>query len=153
MKKILCLTGLILILTGCQTTPETNELQVMKCYNNAEAEGVIYDLDYEVEYKGLEVTRIKSTEIMEVSSQTEIDDTVEYLEANYTPFDNVEHYFYEITVVDGVITSTVDINYEEIDIDKVISIEPSIEALMENGKVSIDIMQELYETLGLTCDR
>ena len=59
---------------------------------------------------------------------------------------------YNVTEINGnTFTSTVDIDYEKIDTEKLISIDSSNSQLIKNGKIDINDIKNIYESIGATC--
>lgn len=152
MKKIL--SALLIIvgvfaIAGCEGKEAEKTLV---CTRTATiADGVKMDLRYEVEYKGDYVTKLDSTEKV-------IADNKEYLDAyeatilqTYEPYKDIEHYDYDVEVEGNTLTSKVEVDYDEIDTDKLISIDSANGSLIKDGKIKISDMQAVYESVGATC--
>ena len=73
----------------------------------------------------------------------------EKLEAKYK---DVKYYDYDIQVKNGVLTSTVDINYAKIDTDKLIEIDSANGTLIKDGKIKLEDLKSAYETIGASCE-
>ena len=50
-------------------------------------------------------------------------------------------------------TSTVNINYEKLDVDKLIEIDSANGQLFSDGKITISTMESLYNQVGATCTK
>lgn len=152
MKKIL--SALLIIvgvfaLTGC----ESEEVEkTLVCTRTATiADGIKADLRYEVKYKGDYVTTLKSTEKIISDSEEYLTAYKETVESTYEPYKNIEYYDYEVTIDGDTMTSSVDVDYSKIDTDKLIDIDSANGSLIKDGKIKIDDMKSLYESIGTTC--
>ena len=75
----------------------------------------------------------------------------EQIESLYSPYKDVEYYEYNVDITDNKLTSTVDINYTKVDTDKLLEIDSANGALIKDGKISVDDIKSVYESLGATC--
>lgn len=139
----------ILLVTGCNSKVEEKTLT---CTRTATlAEGVNMDLNYKAIYAGDYVQKIETIEKI-------ISDNTDYLtayannvEAIYAPYKNIEHYNYSVEIKDNVLTSTTKIDYSKIDTDKLIEIDSANATLIKDGKIKIEDIKALYESIGATC--
>ena len=131
----------------------SSEEKTLVCTRTATlSSDVKVDLRYEVTYKDDSVTYLKSTEKV-------ISDSISYLEAykkqvenTYEPYKNITYYDYEITIEDDTMTSSVSVDYSKIDTNKLISIDSANATLIKNGKIDINSIKTLYESVGATCN-
>ena len=139
---------ILLLSTGCGNS---NSTESMTCTRTMNQNGIKTDLKYNIEYSKDYVTKIKTIETIE-SSNTDILDTYkEQIEALYSPYKNIEYYNYNIDIKDDKLTSTVDINYEKIDTDKLLEIDSANGQLIKDGKIKVSDIKSVYESLGATC--
>lgn len=149
MKKIIVLVCFsLLLLTGC-----SSEVKNMTCTRTLNQDGMAVDLKYEVEYANDVVKRVKSTE--KITSETpELLKTYKTnIEATYSPYKDIEHYNYDVTIDGNVLTSSTEIDYEKIDTDKMIEIDSANGQLIKDGKIRIEDLTSAYEALGATCEK
>ena len=153
MKKLaklsIVLFAGLLVFTGCG---KEEEVKTLRCTKTGEATtGVEADLTYEVTYKGDYVQKVHTVEKLKSDNEEYLNQYKELVEAGYEDYKDVKYYDYSVEVKNGVLTSTVDIDYSKIDTDKMIEINSGNAALIKDGKVKVDDMKTLYETVGATC--
>lgn len=149
MKKIIALICFsLLLVTGCGS-----ETKTMTCTRTLNQNGMSADLKYEVEYAKDVVKKVKSTEKI-TSETTELLETYKTsIEATYSPYKDVEHYNYNVTIDGNTLTSSTEIDYEKIDTDKMIEIDSANGQLIKDGKISLEDLTSAYEALGATCEK
>ena len=106
---------------------------------------------YKVDYKGNYVTKVKSVEIVKSDDSEYLNTLKEQTENIYSAYNNIENYNYKTEINGNTFTSTVDIDYEKIDTEKLISIDSSNSQLIKNGKIDINDIKNIYESIGATC--
>ncbi len=139
---------ILLLVTGCGNN---NSMESMTCTRTMNQSGIKTSLKYNVKYKGDYVSRIKTVETVETDSSDILNTYKEQIESLYSPYKDVEYYDYNVDVVDNKLTSTVDINYEKVDTDKLLEIDSANGQLIKDGKISVDDIKSVYESLGATC--
>ena len=137
----------IIMLTGCGK--ETNN--VMTCTRNMNQNNIKTNLKYTVSYENNYVTRVKTIETIETDSEDILDSYKTQIESLYSPYKGIDFYEYNVEVENNKLTSTVDINYEKVDTDKLLEIDSANGALIKDGKISVDDIKSVYESLGATC--
>lgn len=168
MKKItklsiVLLVGL-LVFTGCSdnndkkldkdsekgsSVQENKDAKVLRCTKTGEVTtGVEADLTYEVTYTGSYVDKVHTVEKLTSDNEQYLNQYKTLVEAGYSPYKDIKYYDYDIKVKNGMLTSTVDINYAKIDTDKMIEIDSNNSLLIKDGKVKLSDIQEMYEQLG-----
>lgn len=150
MKKslIFCISLFLFVflLSGCE-----NEVKTMTCTKTTNQNNTKMSLNYEVDYKGNYVTKVKSVEIVESDDSEYLNTLKEQTENIYSAYNNIENYNYKTEINGNTFTSTVDIDYEKIDTEKLISIDSSNSQLIKNGKIYINDIKNIYESIGATC--
>lgn len=148
-KKILgvsLLSIIALLLTGCSNTEKT-----MSCERSLNQSGTKTSLNYTVTYKGDYVSKIKSVETVDSTNSTILESFKSQVENLYKAYDGIKYYDYNVDVKDNKLTSTVDINYEKVDTDRLIEVDSANGKLIKDGKIKIDDIKSVYEQLGATC--
>lgn len=150
MKKIIIFICLSLILlTGC-----SNEEKTMKCTSTVEESGIKADLQYTVYYNGNNVTKVNSIEKIEAEDDNiNLEDIKETFEQKYSSYTDLDYYNVNVTIEDNMLTSTIDIDYTKVDLDKMIEIDSANSALIKDGKIDIDDLKTMYESVGATCKK
>lgn len=134
---------------------EEKEVKTLRCTKKGavtNATGVEADLTYEVTYKGLYVEKVHTVEKLITDNEEYLNEYKRLVEEGYENYKDVKYYDYDITIKDGVLTSTVDIDYAKIDTDKMIEIDSNNAALIKDGKIKIADMKTLYQQIGAVCE-
>ena len=123
----------------------------MTCTKTTDQNNTKMSLNYKVDYKGNYVTKVKSVEIVKSDDSEYLNTLKEQTENIYSAYNNIENYNYKTEINGNTFTSTVDIDYEKIDTEKLISIDSSNSQLIKNGKIDINDIKNIYESIGATC--
>ncbi len=148
MKKLLGLLVLPLLLVGCGESEKT-----MTCTRTENQDGMNLGFEYIVTYQDETVLRVDSKETIDYADPEVLTLLKEQVEIIYSPYDNLEHYTYEVGIDGNVLTSKASINYELIDTEKLIKIDSNNEQIIKDGKVSISDIEAVYTALGASCTR
>ncbi len=150
-KKILLFSGIfifLVLITGC--SKESGNL--MTCTRSMNQNNIKTNLKYSVSYDGDYVTRVKSVETIETDSEDILNSYKSQIESLYSPYKDVDYYKYDVEVNDNKLTSTVDINYEKVDTDKLLEIDSANGQLIKDGKIKVSDIKSVYESLGAICE-
>lgn len=152
MKKtilvlMLCISALMI--TGCGKEEE----KTMNCSRTLNQNGIEMNLSYTVKYKGDYVTSVKSVEKIKSDDTATIEAYKTQLEETTSPYKDIKYYDHEVNVDGNTLTSTITIDYEKIDTDKFIEVDSSAKQLIKDGKVEVETIETLYNTLGITCEK
>lgn len=164
MKKVSSIIILLLIclfITGCEEKEVVEsggeEVNVTKMqHKHCTRNGVIDNgseavLQYDLYYTGEVLNLLKSEEKV-ISSDpnvlTTYEDAYRKIHANY---EGLDYYDTNIERGDTSVTSTMIINYDKIDINKLLEIEGAEDNIIENGKAKVDKWLALGKKLGTTC--
>ena len=147
MKKFIFVLSMFFIFTGCGSK------SVMTCSYKSTENNAKMDLSYTVKYKGENVISVKSVEKVESDDSDIIHDYKIMVEDMYAPYSDLSNYTYNVVVEGNTLTSTTIINYDKINLDDMIMIDPNIQQLIKGNKINIDLMKISYENLGLTCKK
>ena len=137
----------LLLVTGCGN----NSTESMTCTRTMNQNEIKTSLKYNVEYEGDYVSRIKTVETVETDDTDILNTYKDQIESLYSPYKDVEYYEYNVDIADNKLTSTVDINYTKVDTDKLLEIDSANGQLIKDGKISVDDIKSVYESLGATC--
>lgn len=150
-KKILLFSGIfifLVLITGC--SKESGNL--MTCTRSMNQNNIKTNLKYSVSYDGDYVTRVKSVETIETDSEDILNSYKSQIESLYSPYKDVDYYKYDVEVNDNKLTSTVDINYEKVNTDKLLEIDSANGQLIKDGKIKVSDIKSVYESLGAICE-
>ncbi len=148
MKYLAVFVVSVIFLTGCGN----NDVQTMTCTRTMNQNGIKTGLKYTVLYQGDYVTRIKSVETIETDSSDVLDAYQEQIESIYSPYKGIDYYEYDVSIDGNKLTSTVDINYEKIDTDKLLEIDSANGQLIKDGKIKLSDIKSVYEAVGAVCE-
>ncbi len=140
---------ILFLVTGCGNSDNTSS---MTCTRTMDQNNIKTSLKYNVEFKDGYVLRIKSVETVETSSSDILDTYKEQIESLYSPYQDVDYYEYNVDIEDNKLTSTVDINYEKVDTDRLLEIDSANGQLIKDGKISVNDIKSVYESLGAICE-
>ncbi len=140
---------ILFLVTGCGNSDNTSS---MTCTRTMDQNNIKTSLKYNVEFKDGYVLRIKSVETVETSSSDILDTYKEQIESLYSPYQDVDYYEYNVNIEDNKLTSTVDINYEKVDTDRLLEIDSANGQLIKDGKISVNDIKSVYESLGAICE-
>jgi len=150
MKKyfVIVSMALLLLVTGCGNTKE----EMMTCTRTGNMSGVEMDFTYNIYYQGDIVNKVQTTEIITSDDEETLKTYENGITSLYSNFDNIDHYNYDVVIEGNTLTSTTDINYKQMDMDKLLEIDSSIGSLLNSdNQVLLDKVVETYEATGATC--
>lgn len=157
--KILLLLLAVLTLVGCQTSETKNEEKEItkKCTivnDQQSTSGYKIESSMTIYAKNDIVTKVETTEVV-TSDQTEIlsyfEDT---LDAQYEAASQTYGgYNYDIKTTDEKLTSTVTIDYTEMNLDKYVEDYSVMKDYVNaENKLTVEGITKLYESMGATCE-
>lgn len=155
MKKILrssILLVMVLLLAGCGSNSSVSSDGVKKCTRTGEVTNGSSEMNYEVYYKGEDVVLLHSTEKI-ISDSSSVLDTYEEAYKNiFKQYEGLEYYDNKITRNSNSVTNEITINYEKIDMGKLLDIEGEENNVIENGKVKLETWLSFAKQYGVTCE-
>ncbi len=152
MKKgILVLPILMLGLTGCGGSEKAEKITCTNSTNDV-VRGYSTESEYIINYKGKNVDSVETVETVtsdneEVLSAVETQLNTMYGKTNET----YGGYTYNIENKDGKVVAKVTIDYNKMDLDQYVKDQPSLKTFVKDGKMQLDGVKTLYETMGATC--
>ena len=155
MMKILrssILLVMVLLLAGCGSNSSVSSDGVKKCTRTGTVTNGSTEMNYEVYYKGEYVVLLHSTEKI-ISDSSSVLDTYEEAYKNiFKQYEGLEYYDNKITRSSNSVTNEITINYEKIDMGKLLDIEGEEDNVIENGKVKLDTWLSFAKKYGVTCE-
>lgn len=155
MMKILrssILLVMVLLLAGCGSNSSVSSDGVKKCTRTGTVTNGSTEMNYEVYYKGEYVVLLHSTEKI-ISDSSSVLDTYEEAYKNiFKQYEGLEYYDNKITRSSNSVTNEITINYEKIDMGKLLDIEGEENNVIENGKVKLDTWLSFAKKYGVTCE-
>jgi len=178
MKRIVSLLSLIvlcsLLVCGCgkeeidnkDVTGTTNVKQsivsedfdqngsgLLRCNQEAVAgEGIDVSLNYIVKYKNGNILELISIQSVKSNSSESLDlyeNAYNNISDNYK---GLEHYEGVVVRNGDSVTYTMTINYEKINIDKLLDIEGEEDNIIKNGKAKLSLWLDLAGKVGTVCE-
>lgn len=143
---------MVLLLAGCGSNSSVSSDGVKKCTRTGTVTNGSTKMNYEVYYKGEYVVLLHSTEKI-ISDSSSVLDTYEEAYKNiFKQYEGLEYYDNKITRSSNSVTNEITINYEKIDMGKLLDIEGEEDNVIENGKVKLDTWLSFAKKYGVTCE-
>lgn len=125
----------------------------LKCSTEASAgEGIDVDLNYTVNYKNGNILNLKS--IQKVTSDDS--SSLDLYETSYTnialSYKNLKYYDTNIVRDSNSVTYTIYIDYDNIDVDKLLDIEGAEDNIIKRGKAKLSLWLDLAGSMGTVCE-
>lgn len=166
MKKLASIAVVLLLLTGCNSKNNVNDggneknnndvvEQKMTCtlHTNDVVNGYTLDATYVATYKNDLVYEVVSTEVIKSDSKEVIDYFNNYVTDTYTKMnENYGGYTYTINKTSQGLTSEATIDYEQLDIKKLVEDQPSMKSYVKDNKITLEGIKAMYTQMGATCE-
>ena len=150
MKKIIGVATIFfmtsLIFTGCSGEKE------MTCHRTMVSGDDVVTASYKVWYKGEIVTKIKSVESLTSTNDSTLEDYRSKMSTFYAPYLGIDYYNYSIDNKENQVSVSLDVDYEKVNVEELISIDPNNESFFHDGKVYLSTLLDLYKNVGVVCD-
>ncbi len=145
---------IIILLSGCSSEASsfTTGEGVKKCSREATVTNGSSSMNYELYYKGEYIVVLHSVEKI-ISDDSNVLDTYEEAYNNiFKYYEGLKYYDNKIIRDENSVTSDTTINYEKIDIGKLLDIEGEEDNVIEDGKVKLETWLSFAKKLGVTCE-
>lgn len=166
MKKISILLVIIIlslfIVTGCDEKKtvvsngekvSTANMEHKHCSRLATGgTGITTELTYEIYYTGDKLNIIESKEKVIANTDEDLDTYEEAFNKINRYYEGLEYYDTEVIRGDTSVTRNATINYDKIDINKLLEIEGSEDNVIENGEAKVDLWLKLAKKVGTKCE-
>ena len=155
MKKLCIFISLFLILfliCGCDSTTTNSKMQHKHCVRNGALTGAEVVLEYDIYYTGSVLNLLKSTEGIVTTDQELLNTYEEAYKKIHVHYEGLKNYDTKVIRNDDSVTSIITINYDKIDMDKLIEIEGNDSGVYVDKKANVDKWLELAKKLGTTCE-
>ena len=143
---------MVLLLAGCGSNSSVSSDGVKKCTRTGTVTNGSTEMNYEVYYKGEYVVLLHSTEKIISDSSSVLDTYEEAYKSIFKQYEGLEYYDNKITRRSNSLTNEITINYEKIDMGKLLDIEGEEDNVIENGKVKLDTWLSFAKKYGVTCE-
>lgn len=172
MKKISSLILLIIvslfIVTGCDSQSnnkannqvisngekvDTKTMKHKHCTRGADAgTNTEMVLEYDVYYTGEKLNLLISHEELKTEDQEMLKEYEDAYKKIATYYEGLEYYEQEVTKTSNSVTNKTTINYDKIDIKKLLAIEGEEDNIIENGEAKVDLYLALLKRFGGKCE-
>ena len=164
MKKISIIfitLAFILLITGCDDenevvsngkTVNTANMEHKHCTRSASGtDGVTTELSYELYYTGDKLNILESTEKVIATKDSDLDTYQQAYEKIDSYYEGLEYYDQVVTRDENSVTNEITINYDKINMKKLLKIEGEEDNIIKDGKAKLDTWLSLAKKLGTTC--
>ena len=111
------------------------------------------DATYVVTYKNDLVYNVESTEIIKSNSSKVIDYFNDYVNNTYTKMnESYGGYTYSVNKTSQGLTSKASIDYEQVNIKKLVEDQPTMKSYVKDNKITIEGIKSMYTQMGATCN-
>ena len=132
----------------------TNEMIHEHCTRSGNAgEGVKVELNYEIYSTGEILNIVQSKELIETTQKETLDLYENAYKNIHKNYEGLEYYDAKVERTDHSVTSTISINYDKIDIEKLISIEGEEDNVFEDNVPKVSKWKELAKKVGTKCSK
>ncbi len=164
MKKIsiIIVLFLVILLCGCESKDNeiiinnkpvnTSKMEHKHCTREATLDGGEVKLEYDIYYTGEVLNLLVSKEKIISSSEDILNTYEEAYKKIHLNYEKLENYDTSVVRGDTTVLSTISINYDKVDIDKLIEIEGEEDNIFINKVPKVDKWLELAKKFGTTCE-
>ena len=172
IKKITSLLLIIMVvvifITGCdgnkkddsktnddKTVSSIDDLKsgegTLHCTRTAVIEGGNGTFNYYVSYRGDDLTHLVSTESVKSDDSSVLDTYEDSYKKIDSYYEDIKYYDTKIERTNDTVTYNIEIDYEKIDIQKLIDLEGEDDNIFENNKAKLSKYFDFTKKLGVTC--
>lgn len=164
MKKIsiIIVLFLVILLCGCESKDNeiiinnkpvnTSKMEHKHCTREGSLDGGEVKLEYDIYYTGEVLNLLVSKEKIISSSEDILNTYEEAYKKIHLNYEKLENYDTSVVRGDTTVLSTISINYDKVDIDKLIEIEGEEDNIFINKVPKVDKWLELAKKFGTTCE-
>ena len=161
IRTILILLIITLLLTGCeengskvvvnQRKIDVSKLVHEHCTRTGAVENGEANLNYDIYYTGEVLNLLISQEAVKSTSSEVLNKYEEAYRNIHKFYDGLEHYETQIEKTEDTVASIIKIDYDKIDIDKLIALEGEEDNIFENKVPKVAKWKELAKKMGAKC--
>lgn len=163
INLFLILSISIFLITGCSADENkiessgekvnTGIMQHKHCTREATAgDGIEVELSYDLYYTGEDLNILHSIEKVTTEKSADLDTYEEAYKKIQANYDGLKYYDAKVERAENSVTSDITINYDQINIKKLLEIEGEEDNIIENGKAKVDAWLTLAKKFGTTCE-
>lgn len=159
MKKIILLTLLVIVIvvTGCEKENSSTSIRSPKktVHEHCTRAGIMEDgevsLQYDLYYTGERLNILQSFEQVTSSNENTLDTYEQAYKGIHAHYKGLEYYDADVVRENTSVTSRITINYDKINLKKLLEIEGADDNIVENGIPKVAKWKELAERFGTSC--
>lgn len=163
-NKIIIIVFLLLLVVGCSSNKgeeiksngeiiNTSKMEHKHCTRGTTKQNDMEtNLSYDLYYTGEVLNLLKSEEkIISASDEklTQYENAYKKIKEKYN---GLEYYDFTVTRTDTTVTSSMVINYDKVDIERLLEIEGSEDNIIEDGVAKVDKWITLAKRFGTKCE-
>ena len=159
---IVLLIVICLFITGCDNDKNkvisngekvnTASMKHLHCTRKASAgEGITVKLSNDVYYTGENIDILYSKDKVTSNNQSSLDSYEEAYNKIKEHYEGLEYYDQVVTRDENSVTNEITINYDKINMKKLLKIEGEEDNIIKDGKAKLDTWLSLAKKLGTTC--
>lgn len=152
MKKLCFITILLLIvvlITGCD---ENKSKGHKYCTRSGSVENGDVSLNYNIYYTGDTLNKIESNEKVTSEDSSVLDTYENAYKGIHVNYKGLDHYNTSVIRTDDSVTSIIVIDYDKVDIDRLIELEGEDDNIFENKIPKVSKWLELGKKVGIKCE-
>ena len=156
MKKLSFVFIIIMslfIITGCESKEEVDvsNMTHQLCERAGSIDNGEVELKYDIYFTGDKLNMIKSFEKVISDDSSILDTYEESYKKIHSAYVGLSYYDTDVVRDDNSVTSTMNINYDKVDIDKLIEIEGEEDNIFEDGEAKVKKWKALAKKFGTKC--
>lgn len=129
------------------------EKKVLHCTRDAGGRsGMSVYLNYYLTVSGKYINEIHSIEEVVTTNKSDLDEYEKAYKTIKNHYDGIKYYEINVERTDNHVLNDLYINYDKVDIKKIIEIEGEEDNIFENNKARFDKWQELASKFGTKCE-
>lgn len=130
-------------------TSTTGELSCTR--EGSASDGITPSFNYYIKYENDNIIELHSVEMITSTNQDSLDEYETAYQNINNYYKGLKYYDTEVVRTDNSVTRDTVINYDKIDIKKLLDIEGEEDNIIENGKAKLSIWLEFASQFGTTC--
>jgi len=123
----------------------------LHCTRTATIDGGSGEFNYYIKYNGDNITSINSVEKVESDDPAILKQYIDSYNTIDSYYVGIDHYDAKVTTTDNSVIHRINIDYEKIDIQKLIELEGEEDNIFENNKAKLSKYFVFAKKLGITC--
>ena len=163
-NKIIILIVLLLLVVGCSSnktetiksngeTINTSKMEHKHCTRETTKQtGMETSLNYDLYYTGEVLNILKSEEKIITASEEKLTQYENAYNSIKDKYKDLDYFDFTVTRTDTTVTSSMVINYDKVDIARLLEIEGSEDNIIEDGVAKVDKWLTLAKRFGTKCE-